>query len=81
LTLQTVILGKVSIESVIYSNGWRGYNGLIDVGYSKHFRAPHGDNEFARNGHAILTVSNRFGILPSGGLQSLTMCQFTLSCI
>src|SRR5690606_39705965 len=33
-TLQEVIIGKVSLESVIYSDGWRGYNGLVDVGYS-----------------------------------------------
>ena len=31
-TLQKVILGKVALESVIYSDGWRGYNGLVDVG-------------------------------------------------
>lgn len=46
-TLQAVILGKVAIESVIYSDGWRGYNGLVDVGYSRHFRVNHGNNEFA----------------------------------
>ena len=34
LTLQAVILGKVAVESVSYSDGWRGYNGLVDVGYS-----------------------------------------------
>ena len=27
-TLQRVIRGKVSLESVIHSDGWRGYNGL-----------------------------------------------------
>ncbi len=46
-TLQQVILGKVSLDSVIYSDGWRGYNGLVDVGYSKHLRVNHGANEFA----------------------------------
>lgn len=51
LTLQAVILGKASVKSVIYSDGWRGYNGLVDVGYSRHFRVCHGDNEFARDGH------------------------------
>jgi len=50
-TLQTVIKGKVSLEGLIYSDGWRGYNGLVDVGYSKHFRVSHGENEFARDGH------------------------------
>lgn len=47
-TLQAVIKGKVDLDSVIYSDGWRGYNGLVDVGYAKHFRVNHGNNEFAR---------------------------------
>lgn len=46
-TLQALILGKVDVQSVIYSDGWRGYNGLVDVGYDKHFRVDHGNNEFA----------------------------------
>lgn len=51
-TLQRVIRGKADIESVIHSDGWGGYNGLVDFGYKKHFRVNHGDNEFARgNSH------------------------------
>ena len=46
-SLQAIILGRVSLESVIYSDGWRGYNGLVDVGYAKHFRVNHSKNEFA----------------------------------
>jgi transposase-like protein len=47
-TLQALILGRVSKESVIYSDGWRGYNGLVDVGYDRHFRVNHGKNEFSK---------------------------------
>jgi IS30 family transposase len=32
---------------VINSDGWRGYNGLVDFGYKRHFRVHHGKNEFA----------------------------------
>ena len=46
-TLQNIIRGKVSLDSVIHSDGWRGYNGLVDVGYSKHFRVNHSDDVFA----------------------------------
>lgn len=46
-TLQNIIRGRVSIDSVIHSDGWRGYNGLVDVGYSKHFRINHSDAVFA----------------------------------
>jgi len=34
--------------SIIHSDGWRGYNGLVDMGYKKHFRVHHGEHEFAR---------------------------------
>jgi transposase-like protein len=46
-TLQRVIRGKVDLESVIHSDGWRGYDGLVDVGYDKHYRVHHGQDEFA----------------------------------
>ncbi len=45
-TLQGVIRGRVDLETVIHSDGWRGYNGLVDLGYKKHFRVQHGTNEF-----------------------------------
>src|SRR5438270_6149016 len=34
--LQAIIRGRVALEAVINSDGWRGYDGLVDVGYSKH---------------------------------------------
>ncbi len=37
-TLQDVIRGKVALEAVIHTDGLLGYNGLVDVGYDKHFR-------------------------------------------
>jgi transposase len=48
-TLQRVIRGKVSLDSVIHSDGWRGYHGLVDMGYAKHYRVEHGNNEFAND--------------------------------
>ena len=46
-TLQGIIRGKVAPETVINSNGWRGYNGLVDIGYG-YFRVDHEKNEFVR---------------------------------
>ena len=51
LTLQGIIRGHIEPGSVIHSDGWRGYNGLVDVGYEKHFRVDHLHDEFVR-GHA-----------------------------
>jgi len=50
--LQAVIRGKIDKSAVIYSDKWRGYDGLVDFGYDKHFRVNHGDNEFSK-GHGI----------------------------
>ncbi len=47
-TLQAIIRGRVAPEAVIHSDGWRGYDGLVHVGYSKHFWVNHGANEFVR---------------------------------
>jgi transposase-like protein len=53
-TLQGIVLGKVSLESVINTDGWPGYSGLVDVGYDKHYRVNHSANEFsAGNGKHI----------------------------
>ena len=30
-TLQAIIRGRVSPESVVHTDGWRGYDGLVDV--------------------------------------------------
>jgi len=48
-TLQAIIRGRVSVEAIIHSDGWRGYDGLVDVGYAKHYRVHHGQNEFAND--------------------------------
>lgn len=45
--LLRAIRGKVSLDSVVCSDGWRGYDGLIDLGYKKHLRVDHGKGEFA----------------------------------
>ena len=37
-TLRKAIQGKIALESIIISDGWRGYNGLVDVGYDRHLR-------------------------------------------
>jgi transposase-like protein len=52
-TLQAIIRGRIEPETVIHSDGWRGYDGLVDVGYAKHYRVHHGKNEFACGTHHI----------------------------
>jgi transposase len=86
-TLQGVIRGRVSLESVIHTDGWRGYNGLVDLGYKKHFRVHHGKNEFVRGkthingiesfwGYAKTRLSRFRGIHKKTFLLHLKECEF-----
>ena len=52
-TLQGIIRGRIDPDSIIHSDTWRGYNGLVDMGYKKHFRIRHGHNEFAKGTNHI----------------------------
>lgn len=52
--LQAIICGRPELGSVVYSDDWRGNNGLVDVGYCKHIRVDHGQDEFVRG----VTLSN-----------------------
>ena len=60
-TLQAIIRGKVDPQSIINSDGWRGYNGLVDIGYG-HFRVDHGKDEFAKGPHHINGIEGFWGI-------------------
>ena len=52
-TLQAIIRGKAKAESVIHTDGWRGYDGLVDMGFDKHFRVNHANNEFVSGSHHV----------------------------
>lgn len=60
-TLQRLIRGKVSLDSVIHSDGWVGYDGLVDVGFAKHLRVRHADNEFAVKENHINEIESFWG--------------------
>ncbi len=52
-TLQAVMRGRIALDAVINSDGWRGYDGLVDVGYSKHYRVHHSQDEFVQGTHHV----------------------------
>jgi transposase len=59
LTLEAIIQGQIDPSATIYSDGWRGYDGLVAMGYDKHFRVNHGANEFSQgNGTHINGIEN-----------------------
>lgn len=56
-TLLPIIQGKVDPKSILYSDSWRSYDGLVSIGFNKHFRVNHGKNEFAFKGEDGATVT------------------------
>ena len=61
-TLQAVIRERIELEeSIIHSDGWRGYDGLVDLGYKKHFRVNHGSNEFVQEKSHINGIESFWG--------------------
>ena len=60
-TLQGIIRGRVDLATIINSDGWRGYNGLVDLGYG-HFRVDHSKDEFARGRVHINGIEGFWGL-------------------
>ena len=58
-TLLAVIRGKIKPNVIVHSDGWRGYDGLVDVGYEKHLRIQHGKDQFVR-GHSHINGIESF---------------------
>jgi transposase len=56
-TLIPIIQGKVDVHSIVNADGWKAYDGLVDVGYDKVFRVNHSKNQFALKGEDGATVS------------------------
>ena len=60
-TLQGIIRGRVDVSSVINSDRWRSYNGLVDLGYG-HRRIDHGNDEFVRGSVHINGIEGFWGL-------------------
>jgi transposase-like protein len=61
-SLIPIIRGKIDIrESTIHTDGWRAYDGLVDLGYNKHYRVHHGKNEFVRGKSHINGIESFWG--------------------
>jgi len=56
-TLIPIITGKVELTAEMYSDSWRSYDGLVALGYAKHYRVNHGNNEFAFKNQDGATVT------------------------
>lgn len=60
-----IIQDKISEDSTVYTDGFKTYDGLVNMGYKKHYRISHGDNEFANGRNHINGIENFWGIAKS----------------
>ena len=60
--LLPIIRDKVKEDSIVYTDGFKTYDGLVDLGYKKHHRIKHGNNEFAHGSNHINGIENFWAI-------------------
>ena len=86
-TLQGVIRGKIDPAAMVNTDGWRGYDGLVDVGYDRHYRVLHSRDEYAQGAAHINGIESFWsfakgrlhqfaGVAPHTFLLHLKECEF-----
>jgi transposase-like protein len=89
-TILAAIRGKVEPRPVIHPDGFKGYDGLVDMGYKRHLRVDHSANEFSSRtirgnhingiegfrGHAKTRLARFRGVHPSTFYLHLKECEF-----
>jgi len=61
-TLQAIIRGKIDVAAMVNTDGWRGYDGLVDVGFDRHFRVRHGQDEFVQGASHINGIESFWSV-------------------
>ena len=60
-TLYAILKGKVDALSTIHTDGFRTYDGIVDLGYQKHYRVNHSTDEFAVGSNHINGIEGFWG--------------------
>ena len=65
---------RISKSVIVYTDGFKTYDGLVNMGYKKHYRVHHGKNEFAKKKGKIRNHIN--GIENFWGLAKVRLSKF-----
>ncbi|MCL2417621.1 MAG: IS1595 family transposase, partial [Bacteroidales bacterium] len=60
--LMPITKGKADPSSIIYTDGFKTYDGLANFGYKKHYRINHGNDKFADGRNHINGIENFWGL-------------------
>src|SRR5918997_4098770 len=61
-SLQAIIRGRVGLSATIHTDGLRSYDGIVHMGYKKHYRVRHDRDEFARGTAHINGIEGFWGM-------------------
>ena len=61
-TLYAILKGEVNPDSTIHTDGFRTYDGVVDLGYLKHYRVNHSQDEFAVGTNHINGIEGFWGV-------------------
>ncbi len=60
--IQAIIRGKVKLTATIHTDGFRSYDGIVHMGYKKHYRIRHDRDEFVRGTAHINGIEGFWGL-------------------
>jgi transposase-like protein len=60
--IQAIIRGKVELTATLHTDGFRSCDGIVHMGYRKHYRVEHGGDEFARGTARINGIEGFWGL-------------------
>src|SRR2546423_311491 len=61
-SIQAIIRGKVELSATLHTDGFRSYDGIVHMGYRKHYRVQHGQDEFVRGTVHINGIEGFWGL-------------------
>ena len=69
-----LIRSKISKKTTVFTDGFKTYDSLVDLGYKKHYRVHHGKNEFSKKKGRIKNHIN--GIENFWGIAKVRLYKF-----
>jgi len=76
-SIQAIIRGKVELTATIHTDGFRSYDGIVHMGYKKHYRIRHDRDEFVRGTAHINGIEGFWGLAKTRLVKFKGMSQST----
>jgi len=60
-SIQAILRGRVELAATVHTDGMRSYDGIVHMGYQKHYRVRHDRDEFVRGTSHINGIEGFWG--------------------